>query len=377
MSISTIQGQTVIIGAGPAGLAVGACLKRAGLPSVLLEQAGMVGAVWHRHYQRLHLHTPKSLSGLPYLPFPTTALRYPPRNQVINYLESYAQHFGLSPRFGQRVSAARYLGGQWEIQTQDSLYRAVNLVVAAGYARTPTCPTWPGQAEFDGPILHSSSYRSGADFRGQRVLVVGFGNSGSEIALDLWAQGAQPSLSVRGPVNVLPRDLFGVPILAVGLAESWLPPAWADTINAPILRGVLGDLSKLGLQKSPRGPLSQISRDQHVPVLDIGTISLIRLGKIRVFPGLNSLSESGVTFTNGQTEPFDAVVLATGYRPQVNDFLEGVPSVYDDHGTPLASGQATPVPGLYFCGYQVAATGMLREIGLEARRIAGAIAGQL
>ncbi len=252
---TAVHSQTIIIGAGPAGLAVGACLKRAGQPFVMLEQASQVGAVWQRHYRRLHLHTPKQLSGLPYLPFPRADPRYPSRLQVIRYLERYAQHFSLAPRFGQQVSAARYLGRQWEVQTQDALYRADNLVVATGYTRTPHCPTWPGQAEFRGPLLHSSSYRSGAEFRGQRVLVIGAGNSGSEIALDLWEQGALPGLSVRGPINVLPRELFGVPVVALGLAESWLPPAWADALNAPVLRGVLGDLTPYGLPRPPRGSL--------------------------------------------------------------------------------------------------------------------------
>ncbi len=109
-------------------------------------------------------------------------------------------------------------------------------------------------------------------------------------------------------------------------------------------------------------------------MLDAGTVERIKRGQIKVFAGVEAFEPDGAVFTDGRRAAFEAVILATGYRPQVQAFLEGVPSVYDDSGTPLASGQALPVPGLYFCGYRVTATGQLREIGLEARRIAKSIA---
>ncbi len=198
-----------IVGAGPAGLAVGACLQRAGIPFLILEQAATVGATWHGHYDRLHLHTPKSLSALPYLSFPKDYPRYPSRLQVIDYLEEYAGHFALAPKFGQRVVAARPSAGGWEVQTQDARLEAANLVVATGLACAPYLPQWPGQADFQGSCLHSSAYRNGEPFRQRRVLVVGFGNSGGEIALDLWEHGAQTSMAVRSPVNVVPREVLG------------------------------------------------------------------------------------------------------------------------------------------------------------------------
>jgi indole-3-pyruvate monooxygenase len=87
-------------------------------------------------------------------------------------------------------------------------------------------------------------------------LVVGFGNSGGEIAIDLWEHGARPSLAVRSPVNVIPRDLLGIPILAIGILQSKLPPRWADALNAPHLRVVMGDLTRYGLRKLPQGPIT-------------------------------------------------------------------------------------------------------------------------
>ena len=364
----------IIIGGGPAGLAVGACLHRAGIPCLILEQAAEVGATWRGHYDRLHLHTPKAYSALPFLPFPKAYPRYPSRTQVIGYLEAYALHFQLPIRFGQRVVAARLANGLWEIQTQDAHYQASSLVIAAGNSREPFAPSWPGQASFHGPILHSSRYRNGEPFKGQRVLVVGFGNSGGEIAIDLYEHGARPGLAVRGPVNVIPRELFGIPTLALGIAQRRLPPRIADALNAPLLRATIGDLARYGLRKPPHGPVTQIRQEARVPLIDVGTLGLIKRGQIVVRPGVERFTETGVIFADGSEEQFDAVILATGYRPRVDAFLQGAAAAHDDQGAPLSSGREAPLPGLYFCGYHVTATGQLREIAIEARRISAAIA---
>lgn len=366
--------ETIIVGGGPAGLAVAACLKRAGIPGLILEQSDRVGAAWHRHYDRLHLHTAKVFSALPFVPYPSGAPRYPSRDQVIRYLEAYARQFQLEPRFGQTVMAARRAGNVWQVRTQDASYRAPSLVIATGYNREPHLPTWPGQASFRGALLHSSRYRNGESFKGQSVLVVGFGNSGGEIAIDLWEHGATPSLAVRSAVNVIPRELFGIPVLAISILQSKLPPRLADALNAPILRAMVGDLTRYGLRRLPRGPLSQIERDARIPLIDVGTLKLIRDGRVAVHAGIERFTAEGVVFTDGTPGKFDAVILATGYRPRVNAFVEGAAGAWADDGTPSSSGRESALPGLYFCGYNVCPTGMLREIALEAQRISAAIA---
>jgi cation diffusion facilitator CzcD-associated flavoprotein CzcO len=225
-------------------------------------------------------------------------------------------------------------------------------------------------------VLHSSHYRDGEPYRGQNVLVVGFGNSGGEIAIDLWEHGARPSLAVRGPVNVIPRELFGIPILSIGILQRRLPPGLADALNRPLLALAVGDLTRYGLRPLPQGPLSQIHAQARIPLIDVGTLQLIKAGHIAVRPGLGEFTQHGVVYSDGSSGQFDAVILATGYRPRVNEFLEGAAAVLDEHGTPRSSGARGPLPGLYFCGYYVSPTGMLREIGLEARRISAAITRQ-
>ncbi|HSB00787.1 MAG TPA: NAD(P)/FAD-dependent oxidoreductase [Anaerolineales bacterium] len=377
MSNLPITSHTIVIGAGPAGLAVGACLKQAGIPCLLLEQRDKVGSAWHRHYDRLHLHTDKKNSELPLLPFPKEYPRYPSRTQITAYLESYAQKFQLDIRFHQQVTSAGCENNLWDVQTQDKLYRAKNLVIATGYTRAPFLPTWPGQELFKGILMHSSEYKNGERFRAKKALVVGFGNSGGEIAIDLWEHGAQVGLSVRSAVNVIPRDLFGIPILSIGILQSKLSARVADAINAPILRFAVGDITRYGLQKLPYGPITQIRRDAHIPLIDVGTLKLIRNGQITVHKGIREFTENGVIFDDEKQAQFDAVILATGYRPRVNEFLTGLPAaVYDESGTPLSSGRETGLPGLYFCGYFVAATGMFREIGIEAKQISASIAAK-
>jgi cation diffusion facilitator CzcD-associated flavoprotein CzcO len=173
---------------------------------------------------------------------------------------------------------------------------------------------------------------------------------------------------------VIPRDLFGVPILAIGILQSRLPARWADALNAPLLRAVVGDLTRYGLRKSPQGPITQIRRDGRIPLIDVGTIKLIKSGQIKVHPGIERFVEDAVLFADGTEEKFDAVIFATGYRPRVSSFLEEAPAAYDESGTPLSSGIEAPVPGLYFCGFHVSPTGMLRDIAREARQISAAIA---
>lgn len=336
----------------------------------MLERGDRVGAVWHRHYERLHLHTDKGHSALPFVPFSRAYPRYPSRADVLHYLEDYARRFEIRPIFGEEVTLARREDDRWITQTRERQYRSRNLVIATGYSRRPVVPTWPGQEDFGRPILHSSAYQNGEPYRGQRVLVVGFGNSGGEIAIDLWEHGARPALAVRGPVNIIPREVFGIPILVLAILLGRLPPPVADRLNALVLRAIVGSYASLGLRQAGIGPLTQIARRGRIPLIDVGTVRLIREGHIAVHPAVERFMARGVRFVDGQDEPFDAIILATGYRPAVADFLVDADRVLDLDGIPRVHGSRTALSGLYFCGFHIVSTGMLREIAREARAIA-------
>ncbi len=362
---------TLVIGASAAGLATAACLTQAGVRVEILEATDVVGTAWRHHYDRLHLHTPKSGSALPGLDMPPDYPRYPSRDQVVSYLEHYRGHHGLEPRFGQAVTRLERADGRWVASTADAQWRARDVVVATGAARTPVRPSWPGQETYGGTVLHSSEYRNGDPWKGRPVLVVGFGNSACEQALDLVERGASPHLSVRSAVNVLPRDVFGVvPVLQLGIVMRHIPPQVADALAWPLVRVTVGDITPTGLAKLPYGPNTQIARDKHIPLLDIGTMKQIRAGRIGVHGAIERFTTTGVVFVDGTSLDVDAVVLATGYTPGLADFLDDWRSVCDENGRPLVSGGPTALPGLYFCGQYVSPAGMLREIGIEARRLA-------
>jgi cation diffusion facilitator CzcD-associated flavoprotein CzcO len=364
----------IIIGAGPAGLATTAALQARGLSATILEKSDAVGAVWRRHYDRLHLHTDRARSGLPGLPIPTAYGRYPSRARVVEYLETYAAKFDLKPIFNAPVEAVRRDGRIWRVQAGKNSRTAPIVVVATGWADYPHSPTWPGMETFGGPIVHSSVYRNPAPFTGKRVLVIGYGNSGAEIALDLAEAAIDVTLSVRSPVNVVPRELFGVPILFFPAAEQWLPPRAADFLNAPAIRLAVGSLATAGLTKAAKGPLRTIAEDGRPPLIDIGTLDAIRDGRIKMRGDVASFTVTGVAFKQSPAEPFDAAILATGFRPDLRALLPDAQGVLSASGAPLVSGRTTSEPGLFFCGARVSPIGQLRQIALEAVSIAEAAA---
>ena len=362
----------IVIGAGPAGLATAAALRARGLDAAILEKSDTVGAVWRRHYDRLHLHTDRARSSLPGLPIPKACGRYPSRAQVVQYLEHYAAEFALKPIFNAPVQSVRRDGREWRAEAGENSQTAPIVVVATGSADFPHKPTWPEMEKFGGPILHSSRYRNPAPFAGQCVLVVGYGNSGAEIALDLAEAGIDVALSVRSPVNVVPRELFGVPILVFPFVEQWLPPRLADALNAPLLRFAIGSIEKLGLKRSAKGPIQAIAEDGRVPVIDVGTLDAIRDGRIRLRGDVASFARGHVVFKQSRAERFDAVILATGFRPDLRSLLPDAKGVLGATGAPLVSGRATAERGLFFCGAIPSSLGQFRQISIEATRIAAA-----
>jgi indole-3-pyruvate monooxygenase len=364
---------TLIVGAGPAGLAAGAALRKADVPFEILERGDRVGSSWRGHYDRLHLHTPKQHSSLPFRPFPKAFPRYPSRDQVVEYLDDYARAYDLRPRFGTEVLRCERVDGLWHVRTRDEVRRARHLVIATGFNRVPFRPSWPGLDTFEGPVLHSHDYANGERFRSQRVLVVGFGNSGAEIALDLVEHGAECAIVVRGRVNVVPREVLHVPITYLALAARRLAPEVADRLNALTIRLALGNLQRLGLRKRQDGPIAAILKARRIPVVDVGTIAAIRDGRIAVRPRIDSLAGNEVRFSDGRCERFDALVLATGYGTGLRAmFGDGVPWL-DELGHPRVHG-GEAAPGLYFCGFHLVPAGLIREIAIEAVSIGAQIA---
>jgi len=193
----------LIIGAGPAGLAMAGRLRRLNIPFEIVEKTQHVASAWHEHYDRLHLHTVKERSYLPHLPFPGDYPRYVSRQQLIAYYENYAKAFDIQPHFGEEVISIKKTNGHWRVKTATGKkWEAAQVVIATGVNRVVNRPIFEGEEKFSGRILHSRLYKNAVEFENRRVLVVGMGNTGAEISLDLSEHGIETYLSVRSPVNI-------------------------------------------------------------------------------------------------------------------------------------------------------------------------------
>jgi cation diffusion facilitator CzcD-associated flavoprotein CzcO len=370
-----MESDVLIIGAGPAGLATAGSLAQRGMQARVIEGAAEVGASWRGHYDRLHLHTLKTWSAMPGMRFPPTTPRYPSRQQMIDYLEAYASRFGIRPDLGQQVLQIKAEDDGWSAFTASGkTYRARRLVIATGANRVPRMPAVDGQQLFAGTVLHSQAYRNAAAFSGRRVLVVGLGNSGAEIALDLAQHGVGVALSVRSPQNIVYRDVLGVPVQLTALLLSRLPASWSDAVSSALRDLTVGDLRRWGIRTPALAPMRQVREYGRAPLIDSGTVACIKRGEIGVHPGLARFLPHGVAFDDGSEAAFDAVIFATGYQPQLAPLFPDQPLTLDADGLPREEVGSGAHAGLYFVGFDTRSPqGMLRRIALQAQQVAGVI----
>lgn len=353
-------------------------LAHRGLPFTVLEASEHIGFSWRNHYDRLHLHTVKQYSALPHLPYPDVYPTYVSRLQLVEYMEQYAEWFGIKPLFNQTVTHIQPnpADGTWRVQTQTDTFTAERVIVATGYNRVPYKPELPGQRTFRGIIWHSHEYRNGAPFRNENVLVVGMGNTGAELALDLLENGANPFISVRGPVNIIKRDVFGRPAQPTAIFLSKFPNWFYDFVTGIAQKIDIGDVSAYGLGK-PEHPPSYDTRRGKIPVIDVGTLDQIKAGKITVLPGIDRINAKTVTFSDGRELPFDAIVLATGYRPALEAVLgtDLAGKVLNEKGFPKNLwSDVKSLRCLYFLGYTTPLTGVIYGLNVDSDRIARHIA---
>ncbi|MGW0906943.1 flavin-containing monooxygenase [Streptomyces sp. NPDC002853] len=370
-----------VVGGGPGGLSVAAALRARGVRAVVLEKSDRVGASWRRHYDRLHLHTTRRLSALPGLAIPRSFGRWVSRDNVLRYLEKYAEFHQLEIVTGVEVSRLERAadGNGWLLHaTGGRELTGSAVVIATGYNHTPHVPDWPGRDTYSGELVHASAYRDPGPYAGKDVLVVGVGNTGAEIAVDLVAGGAaRVRLAVRTAPHIVRRSTAGWPAQRTGILCRRLPVPLVDRLAGPIAKVSVPDLSAKGLPRPDTGLYSRV-KEGAIPVQDVGLIDAVRKGKVEPVAALDSFEDGKVVLADGTRIGPEAVIAATGYRRALEPLL-GDLGVLDAKGAPLVRGARTSksAPGLYFTGFTNPISGMLREMALDAEKIAKAVARTL
>jgi len=364
--------KNLIIGAGPAGLAVAGRLSKANESFEVLEQSNQIAHRWYHHYDRLHLHTVKELSHLPFKPFPESYPTYVSRDQLVNYYESYAKEFNINPYFNKAVDKITQENGKYQVECADgSIYTADNVILASGINREKHEPVFENQAEYKGSIIHSRDYKNHHPYKDQSVLVIGMGNTGAELALDLVEGGARPSIAVRGEISLVPRDVNGRPVQTTSKLLAKVPFGMGDWIGAQIQKIIFGDLSKYGIRIRKEYPAVVLRETGKTPVIDIGTVKHIKNGKIMVYPGIDRFSSDGVQFVDGRSAKFDHVILATGYKAKVVDLIPDLDrSELDQYELPKHLIWKGKWKGLYTIGFDnYSLGGILGTVYNDSKRV--------
>ncbi|MFB6719422.1 flavin-containing monooxygenase [Kribbella sp. NPDC056345] len=342
----------VIVGAGQSGLAGARAAMDAGLRPLVLEAGERAAGSWPSYYDSLTLFSPARFSGFPGMPFAGDPDRYPVRDEVVEQLEKYAASLGAEIRTSTTVSGVTRIGDGFDVQLAGGeTVHAAAVVAASGSFGNPFVPEVPGQESFGGEVLHVADYRSSQAYEGRRVVVVGAGNSAVQVAYEL-AAVAEVTLATRAPVQFLPQVRGGYDI------HFWL--------------------GRLKLDLLPPAVLARLFSG--TPVLDTGIYqSAIESGQLPRREMFSAFDADGVVWPDGEREPVDVVLLATGYRPHL-PYLRDLGALEAD-GMPLhRRGLSTTHPRLGYLGLEFQrsfSSNTLRGVHRDARFVMGALARRL
>jgi putative flavoprotein involved in K+ transport len=347
---------------------------------VILERGKSIAPKWRAGYDRLRINTSSWFSYLPGRRFPRKAGRWVSRDDLVAYYDDYAARHELRVQTGVEAKRIEPADGGWRVETSNDPVMARAVVVATGKQCTPVIPRWPGRDRFGGELIHAADYRNARPYRGRRVLVVGIGNSGMDIAVDLVEEGAENVwVSIRRPPHIVRREVLGLPHDMLGVLSRRSPRRMVDA-NAKLLRRLtVGDLGDLGLPIPDDGPVSRLEREGKVPTVDPGDfVASVRRRRLTVVAGLARFEENTIVLSDGMRIPAEVVVAATGYRANLES-LVGHLALLDEAGLPVVRGAQThpSAPGLYFVGFVDPRSGLLRELRLEAQRVAHELGRQL
>jgi putative flavoprotein involved in K+ transport len=333
---------TVVIGGGQSGLASGYHLQKAGLSFIILEASEQPAGSWPHYYDSLRVFSPAAFSSLPGMPFPGGMNHYPTRDEVIRYLLDYARRFALPVQTSTEVTGVHKTADGFVIESNRGSFHARSVIAATGAFSRPHIPDLPGLKQFRGQVIHSARYLRPDAFVGQRIVVVGGGNSGVQIAVEL-AQVAEVSITTREPLMFARQRPLGQDV------HFWWWLTGTDRVLPP---------PRIG------GP----------NVLDTGRYrAAIQSGKPDWRPFFTRLTEAGIEWADGRAERVDTVLMATGFLPNL-DYLRGLDALCPDGRPQHQGGVSSTVPGLAYVGLRnqrALHSATLRGAGRDAAYVIG------
>lgn len=345
----------LIIGAGPAGLATAYALKQLDIDYSVIENGKEIGYSWTQTYKSLILHTGKHYSHLPGMKFPSATPLFPSKKDLLDYLSSYVETFKLKIETDCKATHVSYIDKQWKVDTPRGEKRSRFLVIATGIISNPFVPVFEGNEKFSGRIIHSAVYREPEGYKNKRVMVIGIGNSAAEIAVELANYGIDVTISIRSGANVVPLKLFGVPIQYHSIFVQKLPQSLRI-----ILIKLMEKFIKI-IKGPPVLPKPSYSVLDRQPVIGYKVVKEIKKGRIKQRTGIREFTQKGVIYENGETEEFDEVIFATGFRSALGMFDGAI--ALDKRGFAQRDGVVSiDNPFLYFVGHNYGTVGGLRNI---------------
>lgn len=306
-----------IVGAGPAGLTMARSLLAKGIPFQVFEKHNDVGGIWDISnpgspmYESAHFISSKYLSSYFDFPMPENYPDYPSNREILKYHRDFAKTYNLYPsiQFNTSIKEIKEKDGYWIVETSSNeKYLFGGIVCASGITWSPNQPKLEGENSFTGQILHSVNYKSPTLFHGKRVLIVGAGNSGCDIACDAGANAEQAFISVRRGYHFIPKHILGQPADVFGDGAHWIPNWVSQLVFGRLLKFLVGDLTKLGL------PAPDHKIFETHPIINDQLIHNLRHGDVIAKPDIEKLEGDSVVFKDGSKEKIDIIILATGYN---------------------------------------------------------------
>jgi putative flavoprotein involved in K+ transport len=376
--VEHIRPDVVVVGAGPSGLAVARELEhRHGITPLVIEKAAAPAVAWRTRYDDFRLNTSGFLSHLPGQRIPLNAGRWPTKDDMVRYFDSYVRLQNIRLRLGCEVNRVDRVADTWLLDTSSGEMRPRAIVLATGRYRTPTIPAWPGLDQFAGELVHSGDFSNAWPYRGRDVLVVGAGNSAADIAVQLADDGARRIwLAVRTPPHLVRRALGPFPSDIFLELFARVPARAIDPLIARLNRWLWGDLTAYGFHQPSLGLKATVEQRGRIPTLADGLVAAVRAGRVAVVAAVDAVKSDRVMLADGTSVTPDVIIAATGFSTDL-DALVGHLGVLDKDGNPCGGFSSHLGDGMFAIGYGIPPNGPLRAIRRNATPLASEVAAYL